>query len=150
MSCDQRLCPGVGGRRCGVFVSPLFRDPRLTSARCRGTKCSADMTCDICKEWSVAQWEAFLKRCPYSECCKKRPSGSVLTSAPPPVSPSASTSSQAGRLVPPPRSLPHPSKGRDCSGETEGVPRVGSREVSSPPSHRSRGGGGGLGFCRRE
>ena len=82
MSCEQRLCPGVGGRRCGAFMSPLFRDPHPTFARCRGIKCSADVTCDICKDWSVTQWEAFLKRRPYSERCKKHPSGSALPSAP--------------------------------------------------------------------
>ena len=64
MSCEQRLCLGVGGRRCGAFMSLLFRDRHPTCARCRGTKCSADVTCDICKDWSVAQWEAFLKRLP--------------------------------------------------------------------------------------
>ena len=62
MSCDQRLCPGVGGRRCGVFISPIFRDPHPTCARCWGIKCTADVTCDICKDWSVVQWEAFLTR----------------------------------------------------------------------------------------
>ena len=66
--------PGVGGHRCGAFVSLLLRDPYPTCARCRGTKCSADVTCDICKDWSVAQWEAFLKRRPYSERHKKCPS----------------------------------------------------------------------------
>ena len=134
MSCEQQLCPGVGGRRCGAFMSPLFRDPHQTCARCRGIKCSADVTCDICKDWSVVQWEAFLKRHPYSERRKKRPS----------LCASASASSEAGRPAPPPRPLPPPSEGRDRSGEAEGVPCVGSREVSSPPlpPFGGRGGGG--------
>ena len=123
MSCDQQLCPGVGGRRCGTFMSPLFRDPHPTCVRCRGVKCMSDVTCGICKDWSVAQWEVFLKRRPYSECRKKRLSGSALPSVPPTLPPSASA-----------RSLPHPSEGRDRSGETEGIPCVGSREVSPPPS----------------
>ena len=72
MSCDQRLCPGVGGRRCGAFMSPLFRDPHPTCARCRGVKCMSDVTCDICKDWSVPQWEAFLKRHP--SLCASDPS----------------------------------------------------------------------------
>ena len=84
MSCDQRLSPGVGGRRCGAFMSPLFRDPHPTSARCRGVRCTADVTCDSCKDWSVAQWEAFLKKRPYSSRRKQRPSGSAL---PPPLRP---------------------------------------------------------------
>ena len=139
MSCDQRLCPGVGGRRCGACMSPLFRDLHPTCARCRGVKCTSDMTCDICRDWSVVQWEAFLKRRPYSECRKKRPSGSALPSAPPTLLSSTSAPMGAGCPAPTPRSLPPSSEGRDRSGETEGVPRVGSREVSPPPSHRSVG-----------
>ena len=77
VSCGQRVFPGVGGRRCGAFMSPIFRDPHPTCARCRGIKCTADMTCDICKDWFVVQWRAFLKR-----HRKKCPSGSAL----PPVS----------------------------------------------------------------
>ena len=91
MSCDQRLCPGVGGRRCGVFMSPLFRDPHPTCARCMGVKGTSDVTCDICKDWSVAQWETFLKR-----RRKKRPSVSALPSAPPILLPSASAPSGDG------------------------------------------------------
>ena len=136
MSCDQRLCRGVAGRRCGAFMPPLFRDPHPTCAGCRGRKYTADVTCDICKDLSVAQWEAFLKRRPYSKKC---PSGSDLPSAPPTLPPSALAPSGAGCPVPPPRSLPPPSEGRDRSGEMEGVPRVGSREVSPPPSRRSVG-----------
>ena len=139
MLCEQRLCPGVGGRRCGAFMSPLFRDPNPTCVRCRAIKCSADVTCDICKDWSVKQWEAFLKWRPFSEHRKKRPSGSSLPSAPPTIPPSASASSEAGRSAPPPRSLPSSSEGRDRSGETEGVPCVGSCKVSLPPSRRSVG-----------
>ena len=42
--------------------------------------------------------------------------------------------------------LPPPSEGCDHTGETKGVPRVGSHDVSPPPSHCSvRGGGGGGG-----
>ena len=36
-------------------MSPLLRDPHPACARCRGIKCTADVTCDICKDWSVAQ-----------------------------------------------------------------------------------------------
>ena len=90
MSCEQRLCSGGGGRRCGTFMSPLFKDLHPTYARCRGTKCSADVACDICKDWSVAQWEAFLKKRPYSGHRKKRLSGSALPTVPPTLPPSAS------------------------------------------------------------
>ena len=143
MSCDQRLCPGVGGCRCGVFMSPIFRDPHPTCARCRGIKYTVDVTCDICKDWSVAQWEAFLKRLPYNGRRKKCPSGSVLPPASPTPPPSVLASSEAGRPALPPRSLPPPSEGRDRSGEVEGVHCVGSREAPTPSSLQSKEGVGG-------
>ena len=90
VSCYQLLCLGVGDRSCGAFMSHLFRDPHPTCARCRGVKCTSDVTCDICKDWSVAQWEAFLKRRPYIERRKKCSSGSALPSAPPTLPPSVS------------------------------------------------------------
>ena len=108
VSCDQRLCPGVGGRRCGAFMSPLFRDPHPTCARCRGVRCTAYMT-DICRDWSVAQWEAFLKRCPYSGCRKRCTSGSALPPVPQTTPPSASSSSEVGCPVPPSPSVSSPS-----------------------------------------
>ena len=140
MSCEQRLCPGVGGRRCGAFMSPLFRDSHPTCARCRDTKCSADVTCDIFKDWSVVQWEEFLKKHPYSGCHKKRPSGSALPTAPPTLLPSASDPSVL-RLgffrSQTPCSSPsstHPSFiGAWPFGEFGGCPHVGSREVPPPP-----------------
>ena len=79
MLLDQQLCPAVAGRKCGAFMSPLFRDPHPTCARCRGKKCTSHVTCDICKDWSVAQWEAFLKKRSYSGCCKSRPSHCTAT-----------------------------------------------------------------------
>ena len=79
MLLDQQLCPAVAGRKCGAFMSPLFRDPHPTCARCRGKKCTPHVTCDICKDWSVAQWEAFLKKRSYSGCCKSRPSHCTAT-----------------------------------------------------------------------
>ena len=103
----------------GVCV-PIFRDPHPTSARCRGIKCTADVTCDICKDWSVVQWEAFLKRRPYSGRRKKRPSGFALPPASQIPAPFASASSEAGRPAPPPQSLLPPPEGRDCSGRGGG------------------------------
>ena len=133
MSCDQRLCPVVGGRRCGAFMYPLFRDPH--------------QTCDICKDWSVVQWEAFWKRLPYIERCTERPSGSTLPSAPSTLPPWLLQEPDALSL--PLGRSPPPSEGRDRLEETEGVPSVGSREVL-PPAVRWEGRGGaprGLGFC---
>ena len=111
MSCDQRLCPGVGGCRCGAFMSPLFRDPHPIYARCRGVRCTADVTCDIFKGWSVAQWEAFLKKRPCSSRRKHRSSGSSLPPVPQTSPPCASSSSEAPLPVSPP-----PSEGLDRQG----------------------------------
>ena len=88
--------------------------------------------------------EAFLKRRRYSGYRKKRPSGFTLPTVPPTLPPSASASSEAGRPAPPPCPPTPPSEGCGRLGELEGVPRVGSHEVSSPPfplfSGRGRGG----------
>ena len=66
---------------------PLFWDPHPTCSRCRGRKCTSDMTCDICKDWSVAQWEVFVKKRFYSGRRKSHPSGSSLPTAPLPLPP---------------------------------------------------------------
>ena len=94
MSRELWICPGVGDRKCGAFLSTLDRDPHPTCARCRGKICTKDLTCDFCAVWSVEQWERFTKRS-YKERKKHRPSGSV-----PPTqqtSPSAETSSGVSR-----------------------------------------------------
>ena len=77
MSRELRICPGVGGRKCGAFLSSLDRDPHPTCARCRGKICTRDMTCDFCVRWSSAQWELFAKKRSYKERKRSRPSGSV-------------------------------------------------------------------------
>ena len=120
-------------------MSPLFRNQHPTCVRCRGTKCAADVTCDICKDWSVAQWESFLKKRPYSGRRKSHPSGSALPSVPPNLPPFISASSEAGHSAPPPCPPTPPSEGRGYLGEWGSPPH----EVSSPPFRRSVGGGGG-------
>ena len=74
---ELRLCPGVGSHKCGAFLSSLDRDPHPTCTRCRGRVCTRDLTCDICAEWSSAQWEAFAKKRSYAERKSSRPSGSL-------------------------------------------------------------------------
>ena len=64
MSRELCICPGVGGRKCGAFLSSLDRDPHPTCARCRGKICTRDMTCDFCVGWSSAQWELFPRKEP--------------------------------------------------------------------------------------
>ena len=75
MSRELRICPGVGDRKCGDFLSRLDRDPHPTCTRCRGKVCTKDLTCDFCAVWSAEQWELFAKKRSYKE--RKRPSGSV-------------------------------------------------------------------------
>ena len=94
MSRELRICPGVGDRKCGAFLSRLDRDPHPTCTRCRGKVCTKDLTCDVCAVWSAEQWELFAKKRSYKER-KKRPSGSI-----PPAqqtSPRAETSSGVSR-----------------------------------------------------
>ena len=78
MSRELRICPGVGNRKCGAFLSTLDRDPHPTCARCRGKICTKDMTCDFCADWSAVQWELLTKKRSYKERKKSScPSGSV-------------------------------------------------------------------------
>ena len=56
---DKGLCPGVDGRKCGAYMTPVVKDPHPTCARCRGRNCTRDSTCNSCKDWSLAHWEAF-------------------------------------------------------------------------------------------
>ena len=78
MSRELRICPGVGSRKRGAFLSTLDRDPHPTCTRCRGKVCTIDMTCDICADWSATQWEQFVKKSSYKDRKKpSRPSGSV-------------------------------------------------------------------------
>ena len=132
-------------------MPPLFRDLHPTCARCRGVKCTADVTCDISKDWSMVQWKAFLKRRPYRGHRKKRPSGSAL----PPESPTP---------PPPPRLLRKLDALRSHLGRSPLLLRgMTARQkwrvstalvlVSLPPAPLLSKGGGerrreGLGFCR--
>ena len=93
MSKELRICPGVGDRKCGAFLSRLDRDPHPTCTRCRGKVFTKDLSCDFCAVWSAEQWELFAKKRSYKE--RKRPSDSV-----PPAqqtSPRAETSSGVSR-----------------------------------------------------
>ena len=51
MSRIIRICPGVGDRKCGVFLSFVDGDTYPTCTRCRGNVCASDMFCDICAIW---------------------------------------------------------------------------------------------------
>ena len=134
MSRVIRVCPGVGDRKCGAFLSSIDRDPHPTCTRCRGRICTMDITCDICADWSVAQWEHFVKKRSYKDRKKpSRPSGSVPPA--PLTSPRAETSSGVSR--PGTSSSSHPSGGQGKQEGSQGAPSVVSGGASSPPA-RSR------------
>ena len=117
MSRVIRIYPGVGDRKCGAFLSSIDRDPHPTCTRCRGKICTMDMTCDICADWSVAQWEQFVKKRSYKDRKKpSRPSGSVPTA--PLTSPRAETPSGVSR--PGTSSSSRPSGGQGKQGGLRG------------------------------
>ena len=132
MSRELRICPGVGNRKCGAFLSTLDRDPHPTCTRCRGRICTREITCDICADWSAAQWELFVKKRSYKERKTSRPSGSV----PPALltSPRADTPSGVSQPGTSSSSFSRPSGGQDKRGGSQGAPGVVSQEVSSPPA----------------
>ena len=128
MSRELRICPGVGGRKCGAFLSSLDRDPHPT--------CACDLTCDFCVGWSPAQWELFAKKRTYKERKRSHPSGSVPPA--PGALPHVGTSSEVPQPGTSSSSSSRPSGGQDKGGggggESRGAPGVASREASSPPA----------------
>ena len=148
MSRELRLCPRVGGRKCGAFLSSWDRDPHPTCARCRGKVCTRDRTCDFCVNWVPAQWELFAQKRSYKEQKKSHPSGSVPLA--PGASPRTGTPSGVQQPGTSSSSFSRPSGGQDNRGGLR-VHLVLSREASSPPAwprssererERERGGGG--------
>ena len=130
MSRELRICPGVGDRKCGAFLSRLDRDPHPTCTRCRGKVCTKDLTCDFCAVWSAEQWELFAKKRSYKE--RKRPSGSV-----PPAqqaSPHAETSSGVSRPGTSSSSSSRPLGGQEKQGGSRGAPGVVLGGAPSPPA----------------
>ena len=139
MSRELRICPGVGNRKCGPFLSSLDGDPHPTCPRCRGKICTHDLTCDFCIDWSLAQWELFVKKRAYKDRKKSRPSGSDPHV--PRDAPRAGTSLEVPQPGTSSSSSSRPSGGQDKrGGGSQGAPGVVSREASSPPARpRSSG-----------
>ena len=164
---DQRLCPGVDGRKCDARMSPVFRDPHHTCVRCRGRKCSSTATCDICHDWSLAQWESFHNKHSYAKRSKSNSrhagahtgatTNSPLTSAsksraasPAPLPPSSEGPRVDGETLNDdfkrPRVSPSLSLSRNEQGERGGDADRGLAEggTASAPPPPSEGGGGGV------
>ena len=125
---DQRVCPGRTGKKCGVFMSPLIRDPHIHCPRCRGNKCTIDNTCIICKSWPPEQWELFAKKKSYAHSKARRDRSVSLSASPAP----SVVGNSVGRPSVPPASPP-PSRDQVVMG---GQPSVGVSVgcVGSAPS----------------
>ena len=78
------MCPGRTGKKCGVFMSPLIRDPHIHCPRCRGNKCTIDNTCIICKSWPPEQWDLFAKKKSYAHSKARRGRSVSLSASPAP------------------------------------------------------------------
>ena len=96
------MCPGRTGKKCGVFMSPLIRDPHIHCPRCRGNKCSIDNTCIICNSWPPEQWDLFAKKKSYAHSKSRRGRSKSMSASP---APSVAGTSDVRPSVPP-TSLP--------------------------------------------
>ena len=59
-------------------INTRSRSPPPTCTRCRGRICTIDMTCDICADWSAAQWEQSVKKRSYKDRKKPSPRAETL------------------------------------------------------------------------
>ena len=118
-SSANRVCPGVGGRKCSMFMSPVSRDPHPTCSRCRGRKCSSDLPCGDCHDWSLEQWEIYNKRRSYAERNRPPSRHSGNPTVPNTITPCSPTSKLAASAPAPlPHSAPAPSEGPVSGEET--------------------------------
>ena len=122
------MCPGRTGKKCGVFMSPLIRDPHIHCPRCCGNKCTIDNTCIICKSWPPEQWDLFSKKKSYAFSKARRGRSVSLSASPAP----SVVGTSVGRPSVPPASPP-PSRDQVVMG---GQPSVGVSVgcVGSAPS----------------
>ena len=146
MSRIIRICPGVGDRKCGAFLSFVDQDTHPICTRCRGNVCA--VTCFV-------TFVLFGRRLSgnnlYRRVLKKRkkssrPSGSVPTA--PPTSPRAVTSSGVSLPGTSSSSSSLPLGGQGKREGSQGAPGVLSGGASSPSarSRSSERGGGASGL----
>ena len=105
------MCPGRTGKKCGVFMSPLIRDPHIHCPRCRGNKCTIDNTCIICKSWPPEQWDLFAKKKSYAHSKSRRGRSVSMSTSP---APSVAGTSVGRPSVPP--ASPPPSRDQVVMG----------------------------------
>ena len=80
---SQRICPGLKGKRCSLFLPAEEDDDHPSCSRCRGSVCSKTNPCDICRSWPDVRWAKFDRR----QMIRERRRLSKLAK-PPPSSPS--------------------------------------------------------------
>ena len=128
----MRRCPGNGGRPCGTYMSPLFRDPHPTCTRCRGRSCSYNSTCNTCDGWSLDQWEHYCLKHAYagrSKSSSLHAGDPIDTASNPPLSP---TSTRSVSPSPPSLPLPPPSEGIGEGSEAPSVVNISAVNVDEP------------------
>ena len=128
----MRRCPGNGGRPCGTYMSPLFRDPHPTCTRCRS--CSYNSTCSTSDGWSVDQWEHYRLKSAYAGGSK---SSSLHAGDPIDTASNLPLSPTSARFVSPsPPSLtlllPPPSEGIGEGSEAPSVANISAVNVNEP------------------
>ena len=125
---SERVCPGHTGKKCGVFMSPLIRDPHIHCPRCRGIKCTIDNTCIICKSWPPEQWDLFSKKKSYAFSKARRGRSVSLSASPAP----SVVGTSVGRPSVPPASPP-PSRDQVVMGGQPSVVLVWVALAPPPP-----------------
>ena len=129
---ELRRCPGIGGRPCGTYMSPLFRDPHPTCTSCRGRSCSYNSTCDMCDGLSLDQWEHYhLKRAyaGHSKSSSRHAGDPIDAASNHPLSPASTRSVSPS---PPSLPLPHPSEGVGEGSEAPSVANISAVNVEEP------------------
>ena len=128
----MRRCPGIGGRPCGTYMSPLFRDPHPTCTRCRGRTCSYNSTCDTCDGWSLDQWQRYRLKRAYAGRSKSSSchAGDPIDAASNP--PLSLTSTRSVSPPPPSLPLPPPLEGMGEGSEAPSVTNSSAVNVDEP------------------
>ena len=144
MSRIIRICPGVGDRKGGAFLSFVDRDTHPTCTRCRGNFCASDMFVTFVLFGRRLSGNNLYRRVLAKRKTSSRPSGSVPSV--PPTSPRTETSSGVSvPLTSSSSSLLLGGQGRQEGSQV--APGVLSGGSSSPParSRSSERGGGASG-----
>ena len=104
-----------------------------------------DSTCNSCKDWLLAQWEAFNTKRSHTDGKKSsnRHAGAPTSLTSESLSSSAPVKQAASSLAPPPLSAPPPSEGPGIREETKSDKPKLTRVSSSPPLLASQQGESG-------